>query len=226
MRSFIQSATLLCASLSVFILPSRMSASTINWTNWTTATLGTPGSASGTVNGIGVTYIGEVNGNTVINGTTPDWSNPASSFIGGSVVNSPSSVGDIITLTGAAGTNTLTFASALVNPVFAIWSLGTPGTPASFTFNAAPTFEAGGPDVFGGGPITVSGNVVSGVEGSGVVQFTGTISSVSWTDTFENFYGFTVGEAATTTTPEPGTIALLGAGIAGLVAMRRFRKSS
>jgi hypothetical protein len=223
MRSFIKSATLFCASLSVLILPSRVSASTINWTDWTTAIVGTPGSASGTVNGIGVTYIGEVDSNTVINGTTPDWSNPASSFIGGTVDNSPSSVGDIITLTGATGTNTLTFASALVNPVFAIWSLGAPGSAASFTFNLAPTFEAGGSDVYGGGPITVSGDVVNGVEGSGVVQFTGTITSISWTDTTEFYYGFTVGEAST---PEPGTIALLGAGIAGLAMMRRFRKSS
>ena len=45
--------------------------------------------------------------------------------------------------------------------------MGAPGTPASFTFNATPTFEAGGPDVFGGSAITVAGDVVSGQEGSG-----------------------------------------------------------
>ena len=95
--------------------------------------------------------------------------------------------------------------------------MGAPGTPASFTFNATPTFEAGGPDVFGGSAITVAGDVVSGQEGSGqegsgVVQFTGTFSSISWTDTPEFFYGFTAGEAAATTTPgvvpEPSTLTL------------------
>ena len=36
---------------------------------------------------------------------------------------------------------------------------------------------------------------MSGVEGNGAVRFVGTYSSISWTMTFENFYGFTVGTA-------------------------------
>ena len=37
----------------------------------------------------------------------------------------------------------------------------------SFTFNETPTFEVGGPSLaWGGVPITVLGNVVSGLEGN------------------------------------------------------------
>ena len=36
---------------------------------------------------------------------------------------------------------------------------------------------------------------MSGVEGNGTVRFVGTYSSISWTMTFENFYGYTVGTA-------------------------------
>jgi hypothetical protein len=97
---------------------------------------------------------------------------------------------------------------------------------ASFTFNATPTLEAGGPNSqFGGSSITVSSNTVSGSEGNGVVQFTGTFSSISWTDTFENFYGFTVGVNGPSgpTVPEPATITLFGIGLAGIGLARRLR---
>ena len=73
--------------------------------------------------------------------------------------------------------------------VFAIWRLGAPSLPVSFNSDTTPTPEAGGPNAqFGGSSITVSGNTVSGREGNGVVQFAGSLSSISWTDTFENFY--------------------------------------
>lgn len=183
------------------------------WTNWTSAAVGAPGSATGTLNGVGVTYSGELD-SAVTNGSTTIWA-PNSSFIGGTVTTSPSTVGDAIFLNGSfTGIDTITFASPIVNPVFAIWSLGAPGATASFTFNLTPTFEAGGPNSqFGGVPLSVVGNVVSGAEGNGVVQFTGTFSSISWTNTFENFYAFTVGTAGV---PEPSTVLLLGLGLSGL----------
>ena len=116
----------------------------------------------------------------------------------------------------------------MTNPVIAIWSLGQPGLTASFTFTATPTFEAGGPNSqFGGGPITVSGFVVSGNEGNGVVQFTGTFSSISWTNTPENFYAFTVG-LAEAAVPAPATFAVFGmmAVVGGFYGLRRRKPAA
>jgi len=214
----------LAAALSAACLP--VAAQTA-WTDWTAATPGEPGSAAGTLGGIAVTYTGEVLGNTVINGSfAPSWA-PSTSFVGGTVTASPATVGDIITMNGSSLTNVLTFASPIVNPVFAIWSLGAGGAPASFTFNATPTFEVGGPNVgFGGQAITVAGNTVSGIEGNGVVQFNGTFSSISFTSTNENFYGFTVGRNGPVgAVPEPETWALTALGLGVLGALGRKRRA-
>jgi hypothetical protein len=197
------------------------------WTDWTSATIGGPGSAVGTLNGVAVTYTGEIL--TYATGGTAAWYwAPDSSFIGGTVTTSPSIVGDLIGLQGSyTGINTITFGSQIVNPVFAIWSLGSPSIHASFVnFSQTPTFEAGGPNSqYGGGPITVLGNTVSGLEGNGVVQFTGTFTTLTWTNTSEYWYAFTVGTAeGSSSLPEPATLLLLGFGLLGLAGVRRVRK--
>jgi len=221
MRTKLIKLELLFACIVVGLLASSSAVAT-TWTDWTSATNGDPGSAAGTLSGVGVTYSGEVFSNKVINGTASNWA-PNSSFIGGTVTDSPSTVGDIITLRGAfTGTNTVTFASPILNPVFAIWSLGQPRLPASFTFDLAPTLEAGGPNAnFGGSSITVSNNTVSGGEGNGVVQFNGLVSSISWTDTPENYYGFTVGVAGAIPEPSAYLVMLAGLGLLGFLAKRR-----
>jgi hypothetical protein len=134
-------------------------------------------------------------------------------------------IGDDLRLNGTStGVNTITFTSPVVDPVFAIWSLGSPSVPATFTFGATPTLQAGGPNsLFGGSSITVLANVVSGREGNGVVQFTGTFDSLSWTNSFENFYAFTVGINGTPQSdpgdvPEPSTFGLLAGGLAAILS--------
>jgi hypothetical protein len=200
-----------------------------SWTNWTSATAGEPGSAAGTLDGIAVTYSGEVLSNFIINGSFASGWAPATTYIGGTVDTSPASVGDMITLNGSTLTNTLTFATPITNPVFAIWSLGQPGLAASFTFNATPVFEVGGPNSsFGGSAIKVNGNTVSGNEGNGIVQFNGTFSSITFTSTAENYYGFTVGQNITSTVPaipEPQTWLLMLAGLAAVGAAAKRRST-
>lgn len=211
------------------LIAAPVSAQTV-WTDWTSATFSSgtsAGSADGTLNGVAVSYSGEVLGNTIVAGGATNW-NPASSFVGGTVTVSPDAVGDIITLSGSfGGTSTLSFAEPVVNPVFAIWSLGQPGAPASFTFDATPTFQVGGPNAqFGGAAISVDGNVLNGAEGNGVVQFNGSFSSISWTNTPEFFYGFTVGTVGSVAAiPEPSSALLLLLGLAGLVPLIRFART-
>jgi hypothetical protein len=196
------------------------------WTDWTSSTNGTPGSASGALGSVTVSYAGEVIA-TIIDGTAAIYWQPDSTWIGGAVDTSPSTVGDTISLMGLdpTATNTITFSSPVSNPVFAFWSLGGSGPPpATFTFDATPVLQAGGPNAaFGGSSITVVGNVVSGMEGNGTVMFVGTFTSISWTNTFENFYAFTVGTAGNV--PEPEMLALFG--VAALILMvARERRTS
>jgi hypothetical protein len=153
---------------------------------------------------------------------------PSTSWADGVIVNNaPVAANGIIQLEG--GTNaiqTLTFSQAVVNPVFAIWSLGGGSTSASFVFNQTPTFVAGGKNnEYGGAAISVSSNTVSGVEGNGTVEFLGTYTSITWTNPlFENWYGFNVGFASVAPVPEPSTWVLMILGFAGIGAMTYCRR--
>jgi hypothetical protein len=207
-------------------------AASIDWNAWTSATGGTIAPDS-----IGVTFAiagtGSVD-NLVSN--YPSYT-PTTTYADGTVVNNaPVSADGIIQLAGGnTNVNTVTFSKPVVNPVMAIWSLGSGGTTAQFDFiSATPMLVSGGPSAeYGGKSITISGNDVSGAEGNGTIQFIGTFTSLSWTNpAYEFWYGFDVGAAgvgssgAPSGVPEPSTLALFGAALLPFAASlwRRGRR--
>jgi len=207
------------------------SAAAISWTDWTSVSI--PGSsASGTLPGATVTFSGpNIGGNTT---STFNWG-PQATYMGGVVGNAPctggaSCLGDIINLTGGTPptSNTLTFSSPVTNPVFAVWSLATPSSTAALTFptGTAPAIQSTGTNgAFGFVSLAAAANAVTGSEGNGTFMLPGTFTSIPFTASFENFYGFTVGVAGpmVAAVPEPSTYALLAAGlvVTGFIGRRR-----
>jgi len=110
-------------------------ADTFAWTNWSSATVGPPGSATGTIGSITVSYFGQTSGLTSV----PSWT-PASTFSGGAVGNAPPDAPSVQLEGTISGTpvisESITFSSAVVDPVIAIWSLGQFGDMASFDFSS------------------------------------------------------------------------------------------
>jgi hypothetical protein len=224
-------------SAALLVAAQPVSAAVVYWTDWTNATVGTTdGSAGGTITlpggtTITVTYSGEVTSETEINGTAtsgyPTWL-PASTYADGATVQDAPTFRDIIAQNGGAGTgvNTITFSKPITDPVMAIWSLGSGSDDANYTFSGAEPFTivAGGPsNEYGGSSIVPNGGAdsVTGAEGNGTLQFIGTYSQITFTNTnFENWYGFTLGvdglAPPPSGIPEPSTWAMMLVGFAGL----------
>ncbi len=193
---------------------SSAQAVTVTWANLTAQPNAT--TVTGTVGGVGLTYSGSINFSQLANAGTDYWVDLG--YTQG-VVNRPVGT-DLISLNDG-GLKTITFAAPVTDVylAFTSWNGVTAAFSAPFTvvsqgtgFWGSGTFDVNGPSdaFFGNGEV------------HGVLKFAGTFTSLSFTDTSENWHGFTVGIGAV---PEPQSWAMLIAGFGLVGATMRRRRS-
>jgi len=155
------------------------------------------------------------------------WAITPATYTGGGVDNSPQEP-DLIALNdgSAAGTQTLTFSQAVTNPVMAILSLGGPEQSVEYVFDKPFSILNYGPDAFGSGVSlsNPSGDTLAGINGSGIIQFSGTFSSINWTIPQVENLGWHAFQVAINPVPVPAAAWLFGSGLLGLLGIARRTK--
>lgn len=237
-------------TVALLALPGALSAQT--WASWSLPT-GCTGNITGTFGSGSVTFSGPFNGvqNSALGFCTNPHANGAFAFTGGANFFSPTAAysalpdnasfiqqvqGVKLNETGSAyvsnGTRTITFSEAVINPYVALISVGSRELDlfVQYQFNAAfSVLSSNDPllNQWGVGAYTIldGGQTLSAREFSGVLQFQGTFTSLSFNlNNDENWHGFTVGAPAQV--PEPATLGLVGIGLVGLAVAARRRTTS
>lgn len=201
----------------------------VQWTDWTAATAGAVAGTMGatTVNFTGTILFAQTAFGVQFGGgassTTDYWTEPnlaALPYTGNAVVSNRPPGFELVAFS-AASSNTLTFGAPVTGLLMAIVSMGQGGVPVTYDFDTPFTVLSEGQGFWGNGTFTLGAiDQLIGRELHAVIQFTGTVSSINWTSTAENWHGFTVG-VPLQGVPEPGTLVLLGAALAGIACARR-----
>lgn len=151
----------------------------------------------------------------------PEWTEisraagPDSTYQSAAVQNRPPASG-LVVIAADPTVHTLTFSRPIVNPVLAWTSVNGPG----IQFNNPIVIGSSGCGYWGCGDLSdVGGNVMrSNGEGHGVMYFTGTFGSISFTsEGAENWRGFTL---AANEIAEPASLGLLSGGLAAALIRR------
>ena len=191
-----------------------------DWADWVDSTL-VPTRVNGALNGQAITFTGTgpmLAPQTGAAGQPIYWFNNSATYTGGAVTNPPVT-SDIIRLLGP-GVFTITFAQPVTNPVMALLSFGGL-TPISFDFGTQPfTILKSGPGTFGNrAPLTQTGNVLFGTESNGLIQFQGTMTTLTWSmPVAETWTGFTIGIDDTVNLPAPPSPSLPPGQVGGLLS--------
>lgn len=214
----------------------RPAAAEVVWASWLTGTAGPQGSATGTVNGVGVTYSGELlvgrDEYSVLAAYTDNFFDPAAPFVSAAVPDGPPPGFHPTAYGGTqSGVHRLAFDRPVTDLVMAIYSLGRPNVPVTLDFDRPFTLlgTADGWWNFAVGALgapyvlTQSGTRLTGLEANGAILFSGTFAALEWTSPGlgEGWHGITVGVLQPV--PEPGTWGLVAAGLLVFATLARRR---
>lgn len=195
------------------------------WTDWTSemsTASGVAGSITSGANTVGVTFTG-LYSFAQLSGGTFYWTNPAI-YTSATVDNAPATV-DLIGL-NRGGSKTITFSQSVHNPLIALVSWN--GNVVDFGAPITVLSEGCGYWGCGTALLNAGGTGFTGAgEMHGVIELIGDFTSITFTDTSENWHGFTVGIQGLTDpgtgVPEPTSLALIGGALAALALVRAKR---